>query len=64
MANGTADERSMTLYTSLIYHAHATAGERLRLEREARMRQEELERQKRDLEAQSKDLGGKLRMHN
>ncbi len=60
VANGTADERSLTLYTSLIYHAHATNAERLRLQREARERELELERQRRALEAQSKDLGGEL----
>lgn len=54
VANGTADERSLTLYTSLIYHAHATAAERLRLQREARLKEQELENQKRLLEAQSK----------
>jgi hypothetical protein len=60
VANGTADERSLTLYTSLIYHAHATNSERLRLQREARQKELELENQKRLLEAQSKDLGGEL----
>ena len=54
VANGTADERSLTLYTSLIYHAHATNAERLRLQREARERELELERQRKALEAQSK----------
>ncbi len=60
VANGTADERSLTLYTSLIYHAHATNAERLRLQREAREKEMELLNQKRLLEAQSKDLGGEL----
>lgn len=54
VANGTADERSLTLYTSLIYHAHATNAERLRLQREAREKELELLNQKRLLEAQSK----------
>jgi hypothetical protein len=50
VANGTADERSLTLYTSLIYHAHATAAERLRLKREAAQKEVDLEAQKRAAE--------------
>lgn len=60
VAAGTADERSLTLYTSLIYHAHATNAEKMRLQREARERENELNRQRQLLEAQSKDMGGEL----
>ena len=63
VANGTADERSLTLYTSLIYHAHATAGERLRLKREAAQKEADLESQRRQMEearARSQQMGGEL----
>jgi hypothetical protein len=63
VANGTADERSLTLYTSLIYHAHATAAERLRLKREAAQKEVDLEAQKRAAEEarlRSQQMGGEL----
>lgn len=61
--DGTADERSLTLYTSLIYHAFSTAAERLRLQREARAREEEILRQKRaaeEAQMRSQQMGGEL----
>jgi hypothetical protein len=63
VANGTADERSLTLYTSLIYHAHATAAERLRLKREAAQKEVDLEAQRRAAEEarqRSQQMGGEL----
>lgn len=65
VADGTADERSLTLYTSLIYHAHATAAERLRLEREGRKKDEDLAAQRRAAEeaaARTRQMGGELEM--
>lgn len=61
--DGTADERSLTLYTSLIYHAHATAAERLRLKREAAQKEVDLEAQRRAAEEarlRSMQMGGEL----
>jgi len=44
--NGTVDERAMTLYSSLIYHAHASQEERRKLEEGSLKRQQELEEEK------------------
>ncbi len=63
--DGTADERSLTLYTSLIYHAHATAAERLRLKREGQQKDLDLEAQRRAAEEarlRSLQMGGELEM--
>lgn len=61
--DGTADERSLTLYTSLIYHAHSTAAERLRLKREAQEKEVDLEAQRRAADAaraRSEQMGSEL----
>jgi len=46
VVNGTVDERAMTLYSSLIYHAHASQEERRKLEEGHKSKDEELNKER------------------
>jgi len=46
VVNGTVDERAMTLYSSLIYHAHASQQERRKLEEGSKEKEEQLKRER------------------
>jgi len=46
VVNGTVDERAITLYSSLIYHAHASQEERRKLEEGQQKKEEELNKEK------------------
>jgi len=44
--NGTVDERAMVLYSSLIYHAHASQEERRKLEEGSQKKDEEINKER------------------